>query len=88
MNPRAFISTRAYIANTAYSTADKLTPTTATLSLLQGIFKAKKTPLKGILVLTPSSQRSADERNSPLSSSLSHSMVTYENHFSLFLQDR
>ena len=55
MNPRAFISTRAYIANTAYSTADKLTPTTATLSLLQGIFKAKKTPLKGILVLTPSS---------------------------------
>jgi len=28
MNPRAFISTRAYIANTAYSTADKLTPTT------------------------------------------------------------
>lgn len=34
MNPRAFISTKAYIANTAYSTADKLTPTTATLSLL------------------------------------------------------
>jgi len=48
MNPRAFISTRAYIANTAYSTADKLTPGYSffSLSLLQGLFKAKKTPLK------------------------------------------
>jgi hypothetical protein len=31
MNPRAFISTRASIANTAYSTADRFTPTTVTL---------------------------------------------------------